>query len=256
MNLATVKCIISGGAQGLGRHFALRLCQAGAQVAIGDVNPQGLADTLELARGGNGKLHARTLDVSQEPDVRAFVEWAHDVDGRAERGDQQRRHPPGRAAREEGPAHRRGDGAPQGPVGRGAGGEPHRVPRCSSARRSRKMVETGTRPGVVVSMSSIARHGNRGQSNYVAAKAALAANTFTWAREFAPFGVRATAVAPGMIDTPMTRSMNPRAREALVSAIPVGRIGEPEDIWLAVKFCLECEYFNGRTVDVDGGLTM
>ena len=59
-----------------------------------------------------------------------------------------------------------------------------------------------------------------------------------------------------MIDTPMTRSMNPRAREALVSAIPAGRIGEPEDVWLAIKFCIECEYFNGRTVDVDGGLTM
>ena len=45
----------------------------------------------------------------------------------------------------------------------------------------------------------------------------------------------------------MTRAMNPKAREALVSAIPVGRIGEPEDIWLAVKFCIECDYFNGRT---------
>jgi len=77
MDLASVKCIISGAAQGLGRHFALRLCQAGAQVAIGDVNPQGLADTLELARGSKGKLHARPLDVSQEADVRAFVEWAH-----------------------------------------------------------------------------------------------------------------------------------------------------------------------------------
>jgi 3-oxoacyl-[acyl-carrier protein] reductase len=120
----------------------------------------------------------------------------------------------------------------------------------------RKMVETGSRPGVVVNMSSIARHGNRGQSNYVAAKASLAANTVTWAREFAAFGVRVTAVAPGMIDTPMTRGMNAKAREALVSAIPVGRIGEPEDIWMAVRFCIECDYFNGRTVDVDGGLTM
>ncbi|MGZ5959096.1 MAG: SDR family oxidoreductase, partial [Myxococcaceae bacterium] len=120
----------------------------------------------------------------------------------------------------------------------------------------RKMVETGNRPGVVVNMSSIARHGNRGQSNYVAAKASLAANTVTWAREFAAFGVRVTAVAPGMIDTPMTRGMHAKAREALVSAIPVGRIGEPEDIWMAVRFCIECDYFNGRTVDVDGGLTM
>ena len=104
--------------------------------------------------------------------------------------------------------------------------------------------------------SSIARHGNRGQSNYSAAKAALAANTVTWAREFAPFGIRVGAVAPGMIETPMTQGMNQKARDALVAAIPVGRIGLPEDIWLAVKFVLECDYFNGRTIDVDGGLAM
>ena len=54
MNLAAVKCIVSGGAQGLGRHVAVRLSQAGAQVAIGDVYALGLADTLELARGSSG----------------------------------------------------------------------------------------------------------------------------------------------------------------------------------------------------------
>jgi len=250
-----VKCIISGGAQGLGRHFALRLAQAGAQVAIGDVNAQGLADTLELGRGSRGKLHARPLDVSQESEVQSFVEWAHRSMG--------------------------GLNAVISNAGILRDGLLVKKDRHTGAvtvlpkeqwdavlavnltgatllvrEGVRRMVETGTRPGVVVSMCSIARHGNRGQSNYVAAKAALAANTGTWAREFAPLGVRATAVAPGMIDTPMTRSMNAKAREALVAAIPVGRIGEPEDIWLAVKFCLECEYFNGRTVDVDGGLTM
>jgi 3-oxoacyl-[acyl-carrier protein] reductase len=119
-----------------------------------------------------------------------------------------------------------------------------------------KMVETSTRPGVVVNMSSTARHGNRGQSNYVAAKAALAANTKTWALEFAPFGIRVGAIAPGLIETPMTQGMNQRARDQMVSAIPVGRIGVPEDIWLAVRFVLECDYFNGRTIDVDGGLGM
>jgi 3-oxoacyl-[acyl-carrier protein] reductase len=255
MDLASVKCIISGGAQGLGRHFALRLAQAGAQVAIGDVNAQGLADTLELGRGSRGKLHARPLDVSQESEVQSFVEWAHRSMG--------------------------GLNAVISNAGILRDGLLVKKDRHTGAvtvlpkeqwdavlavnltgatllvrEGVRRMVETGTRPGVVVSMCSIARHGNRGQSNYVAAKAALAANTGTWAREFAPLGVRATAVAPGMIDTPMTRSMNAKAREALVAAIPVGRIGEPEDIWLAVKFCLECEYFNGRTVDVDGGLTM
>jgi len=78
----------------------------------------------------------------------------------------------------------------------------------------------------------------------------------TWSREFAPFGIRCVAVAPGMIETPMTQGMNQKARDALVASIPVARIGLPEDIWLAVKFCLECDYFNGRTVDCDGGLAM
>src|SRR5690606_21941709 len=64
------------------------------------------------------------------------------------------------------------------------------------------MVESNQRPGVIVNISSIARHGNRGQSNYTAAKAALAANTVTWSKEFAAFGIRACAVAPGMIETP------------------------------------------------------
>jgi len=119
-----------------------------------------------------------------------------------------------------------------------------------------QMAASGARPGVIVNMSSVARHGNRGQSNYTAAKSALAANTVTWAREFASYGVRVGAVAPGMVETPMTQGMNPKARDALVAAIPVGRIGLPEDLWVAVKFVLECDYFNGRTIDVDGGLAM
>jgi 3-oxoacyl-[acyl-carrier protein] reductase len=118
-----------------------------------------------------------------------------------------------------------------------------------------KMAETNQK-GVVVNMSSVARHGNRGQSNYAAAKAALATNTKTWALEFQRFGIRVGAIAPGMIETPMTQGMNQKARDALVAAIPVGRIGLPEDIWLGVRFVMECEYFNGRTIDVDGGLSM
>ena len=51
----------------------------------------------------------------------------------------------------------------------------------------------------------------------------------------------------------MTQGMNQKARDNLVAHIPVGRIGLPEDIWIAVKFILECDYFNSRTIDVDGG---
>jgi 3-oxoacyl-[acyl-carrier protein] reductase len=59
-----------------------------------------------------------------------------------------------------------------------------------------------------------------------------------------------------MIETPMTQGMPQKARDALVKAVPVGRIGVPEDIWVAVKFVYECDYFNGKVIDVDGGLAM
>ncbi len=54
----------------------------------------------------------------------------------------------------------------------------------------------------------------------------------------------------------MTQGMNQKARDTLVGMIPVGRIGLPEDLWLAVKFVIECDYFNGRVIDVDGGASM
>ena len=76
----------------------------------------------------------------------------------------------------------------------------------------------GTCRGVVVNISSVSRHGMRGQSNYSAAKAALAAITRTWALEWGSFGIRCGAVAPGMVETPMTLGMNQKARDALVSA--------------------------------------
>ena len=65
---------------------------------------------------------------------------------------------------------------------------------------------------------------------------------------------RTMSVAPVRL-TPMTKGMNQKARDAVVAQIPVGRIGLPEDIWTAVKFALECDYFNARTIDVDGGLS-
>jgi len=255
MQLSSLKIIITGAAQGMGAHFARRLAEAGAQVAAGDVKEEGLAALVESARGLPGKIHARKLDVSSEADVGAFVGWAHGAmgglnslinnagilrDGLLVKKD-----------RETGAIKTLTKDQWDAVIGVNLTGATL-LARDTIA----KMAETGTKPGVVVNMSSIARHGNRGQSNYSAAKAALAANTKTWSLEFAPFGVRVGAIAPGMIETPMTQGMNQKARDALVAAIPVGRIGLPEDIWVAVKFVLECDYFNGRTIDVDGGLSM
>ncbi len=248
MQLKDLKIIVTGGAQGMGAHFAQRLHEAGASVAVGDVNEEKLA---ALPAG----IHRRRLDVSNEEDVISFVKWASEtmggLNGLVNNAGILRDALLVKKDRNTGEIKKLSTADWNAVIGVNLTGATFMVREVVA-----KMVQDGTKPGVIVNMSSIARHGNRGQSNYVSAKAALAANTFTWAREFAPFGIRVGAVAPGMIETPMTQGMNQKARDALVANIPVGRIGVPEDIWIAVKFVLECDYFDGRTIDVDGGLIM
>jgi len=232
----------------MGAHFARRLHEAGAKVAVGDVDEAGLA---ELPAG----IARRRLDVSSEDDVVAFVAWAAEqlggLNGLINNAGILRDGLLVKKDKTTGEVTKLSKAQWDAVIG---------VNLTGATFMAREVVahvaKSGEKPGVVVNISSVARHGNRGQSNYTAAKSALAANTVTWAREWAAFGVRCTAVAPGMVETPMTQGMNQKARDALVAAIPVGRIGTPEDLWLAVKFCLECDYFNGRTIDVDGGLSM
>ncbi len=245
MQLKDLKIIVTGGAQGMGAHFAKALLEAGAQVAVGDVKEEALA---ALPKG----IHTRKLDVSKEEDVISFVAWAHDAMGGLN------------ALINNAGILRDGllvkkDKA-TGAITKMSLDQFNAVINVNLIGATlmvrevvAKMVEKEIKPGVIVNMSSIARHGNRGQSNYVSAKAALAANTVTWAYEFAKFGIRVGAVAPGMVETPMTAGMNQKALDAFTEKILVGRIGKPEDLWQAVKFVLECDYFNARTIDVDGG---
>ena len=248
MQLDQLKIIVTGAGSGMGAHFARRLREAGAQVAAGDVNEGGLA---ELPAG----IHRRRLDVTDEKDCEAFVGWAHQamggLNGLINNAGILRDGLLVKKDRETGLVKKLSFADWSAVIAVNLTGATLMVRELAA-----KMAETGERPGVIVNMSSLARYGNRGQSNYVSAKAALAANTVTWAREFAPLAIRVGAIAPGMIETPMTQGMNQKARDALVANIPVGRIGLPEDIWLAVKFIVECDYFNGRTIDVDGGLVM
>jgi 3-oxoacyl-[acyl-carrier protein] reductase len=248
MQLSELKIIVTGAAQGMGAHFARRLAEGGAKVCAGDVNEAGLA---ELPAG----IHRRKLNVADEKDCEAFVAWAAEqmggLNGLVNNAGILRDGLLVKKDKTTGEVLKLSKEQWDAVIAVNLTGATMMVREVVA-----KMVQTGQKPGVIVNMSSIARHGNRGQSNYVSAKAALAANTVTWSREFGPFGIRVGAIAPGMIETPMTQGMNQKARDALVAAIPVGRIGLPEDIWVAVKFVLECDYFNGRTIDVDGGLVM
>jgi 3-oxoacyl-[acyl-carrier protein] reductase len=244
MELNELKVIVTGGASGLGEHFTKRLLEAGAQVAVGDLNEEGLA---ALPEG----VHRRRLNVADQDDIASFVPWAADQMGGVN-------------------ALINNAGIIRDALLVGKSRKTGEIKRMSREYWDQviavnltgavmmlqevvvHMVQSDT-PGVIVNISSEARHGNRGQSNYTAAKASLAANCRTWMKEFSPFGIRVGAVAPGAIETPMTASMPDAARQGLTSSIPLGRMGLPEDIWRAVKFIFECDYFTGETIDVHGG---
>ncbi len=127
---------------------------------------------------------------------------------------------------------------------------------CSQAA-ARPMVERQS--GRIIQISSLSgQAGNIGQANYSAAKAGLIGLTKTMARELARYGITVNAIAPGFIDTPMTRQVPDKVREKVVPTIPLGRIGLPEEIASVVVFLAsdESSYITGQVLSVNGGRYM
>ena len=115
------------------------------------------------------------------------------------------------------------------------------------------------RSGRIVNISSVVGQiGNAGQANYAASKAGLIGMTKSVARELAPRGVTVNAVAPGFIDTDMTRALPEEAKNALTSGIPLGRLGTAQDVADAVAFlCSDrASYLTGAVLNVNGGMAM
>ena len=115
------------------------------------------------------------------------------------------------------------------------------------------------RSGCIVNVASIVgQMGNAGQANYTASKGGVIALTKTTAREFAARGIRANAVAPGFINTDMTKSLPEPVKEDMLSRIPVGKMGESEDIANAVLFLASpmSAYITGHVLSVNGGMLM
>ncbi len=115
------------------------------------------------------------------------------------------------------------------------------------------------RKGRIVNIASVVGLvGNPGQANYCAAKAGIGGFTRSMAREVASRGITVNVVAPGFIDTDMTRNLPEAQREALAAQIPLGRLGQPADIAAAVCFLAspEAAWITGETVNVNGGMHM
>lgn len=115
------------------------------------------------------------------------------------------------------------------------------------------------RSGKIVNISSVVGlTGNPGQVNYVAAKAGVIGMTKTMAKEFASRHITVNAVAPGFIETDMTHVLKEEVKNELLKSIPLGALGQSEDIAKTVKFLVsdDAKYITGQTISVDGGMYM
>jgi len=115
------------------------------------------------------------------------------------------------------------------------------------------------RSGRIINISSIAGlTGNAGQANYAASKAGLIGLTKTLARELASRGITVNAVAPGLIETDMTTVLSDEIRQSILQKVPLGKLGEPDDIAAAVAYLAsaEAKYITGQVLTVDGGMVM
>jgi 3-oxoacyl-[acyl-carrier protein] reductase len=120
-----------------------------------------------------------------------------------------------------------------------------------------RMCSKRIKNGVIINISSISAQGNAGQSAYSAAKAGVEAMAKTWSKELGMFKIRCAAIAPGFFNTQSTKtSLSENVLGKWEQAVPLKRLGELDEILLGVKFIIENDYFNGRLLSIDGGLTI
>jgi 3-oxoacyl-[acyl-carrier protein] reductase len=237
-SLAGKTALVTGGSRGIGRGIALELGRAGASVVVGYRGGKEEAEAVAAEIGGRA-VHA---DVSDPDSARALVEGAGDVDILVNNAGITR----------DGLLARMPDEDWRDVLETNLSSIFYT---CRAA--ARPMMKR--RGGAIVNVSSIVGvHGNPGQTNYAAAKAGIIGFTKSLARELGSRGVRANVVAPGYVTTQLTDVLPESAREAMLAATPLGRLGDPADVAGAVRFLCsdEASFITGEVILVDGGLGM
>ncbi|MCX4028367.1 SDR family oxidoreductase [Endozoicomonas sp. SM1973] len=253
MDITNKVIVITGAAQGLGRAMAERFAKQHAHLALVDLNEDKLLEAVNYCQSLGAKAHSFIANVADETSVENLFEQVSQQFGRVDvlinnagvlRDRMLVKVKDGQIVNKMSLAEW------QSVIDVNLTGLFLCGRECAA-----KMIEK-QQPGVIINISSIARAGNIGQTNYAAAKAGAVALTVTWAKELARHGIRCAAIAPGFIGTEMTASMKPEALERMTSQIPLGRMGAPDEIAQAAEFILQNDYFSGRVVEVDGAFRL
>lgn len=251
MDINNKVIVITGGAQGLGLSMAKIMAAQGAKLALVDLSEEKLATAAQECKAVGGDAKGYQANVADEQDVEAlFNKIVADfgcVDVLINNAGITR----------DGLMIKAKDGEI---VKRMSLQEWQSVIDVNltgvflcGREAATKMIENNTQ-GVIINIASLSKAGNMGQTNYSAAKAGVDAMTVTWAKELSRYGIRTGGIAPGFIATEMVASMKPEALEKLSAGIPLKRLGKPEEIGITAKYIIENDYFNGRTIEMDGGM--
>lgn len=246
MSLKGKVALVTGASRGIGRAVALALATTGAQVAVNFVNRRDAAMAVrkEIQMLGHESLPVQA-DVAAKQDVERMISRVLDHFGQID------------ILVNNATLHR--------------GGKVHRLPESDwesvmdSCLRGafhccQQVVPhmTARQSGRIINVSSImGRIGWPGDTAYGAAKAGLVGFTRSLAKEVAPHGITANVVMPGYIDTDMTSELTPRSKDLMVSRIPLGRAGQPQEVAEVVTFLAsQAAYVTGAVYVVDGGMSL
>jgi 3-oxoacyl-[acyl-carrier protein] reductase len=238
--------LVTGAAQGIGTAIAARLAGAETTVVLADRNPALLETTVaRLRRETGGRILGEVVDITESGPVKELM---------------------ARIEATQGPVEILVNNAGilrDGWIDRLDDDDWDEVLRvnltgafyCCRAVAPRMRER---RSGRIVNIASRAWLGNPGQTNYAASKAGLVGLTRALALELVSFGVTVNAVAPGLIDTPMTRALAPEVRERLIQAQPGKRMGTPEEVAATVAFLAspEAGFITGQVIHVCGGKSL
>lgn len=239
--------IVTGGSRGIGRAIALELARAGAKVVVNYAgHGEKAEETLSLIQEVGGEALAVQADVSQVEDVERLIQTTLKTYGKINI-----------LVNNAGITRdtlllRMKETDWDAVLDTNLKG----VFLCTKAVSKSMMKQ---RSGVIINISSVVGiTGNAGQANYSAAKAGIIGFTKSIAKELGSRGIRVNAVAPGYISTDMTESLGEEVREQVMTQIPLGRMGQPEDIARTVVFLASpaASYITGQTLAVDGGMAM